>query len=273
MFLLATNPKVIRIRGHIFPVSVVNLGPRANLELAQYSLRAFEQRSLHLVKRYLRKELTVIDVGSNIGIWISFLANVLGESSQVHAFEPNPTAQTFLKSFVTVNNLANINLHNLALSNSEGTANLFIDEDNATDPYASLNPGRIPNYIQVRTSTLDIEFDRFANAPELGFIKLDVEGFELEVLEGADSAIRRYMPDLCIEINMFSWATRKHSLLALEDHLKALDYILFMEKATSRGLKLEEIKTLPLLPDPVSNIHCFNRNRIKDLKRDELILL
>jgi hypothetical protein len=120
---------------------------------------------------------------------------------------------------------------------------------------------------------LDIEFDRFGNAPELGFIKLDVEGFELEVLEGAASTIRRYMPDLCMEINMFSWATRQQSLLALEDQLKALDYILFMEKGTSKGFKLQEIKSLPLLPDPVSNIHCFNRNRIKDLERDELLIL
>ncbi len=262
---------LIKVRGHVFPKPRGSGSSRYYLEIAQYALGVFERRSLLLVKRYLRRNLTTIDIGANVGIWTSFLANELGETSIIHAFEPNPGAIKFLKNLVRMNSLENIKLHELALSNSEGEVQLHLNNLEDADVYASMQPGRTTNYIQVQSNTLDKSLQLLGSDLEIGFIKIDVEGFELEVLQGSEKTLRRHKPDICLEVNMFSWATRKVSLLSLEKLLSGFGYKIYEEKSTPSGLTLNEIKSLAQLADPVSNIHCFSVERVNILQSQKLI--
>ncbi|MEA2937228.1 MAG: hypothetical protein QOC56_732 [Alphaproteobacteria bacterium] len=137
---------------------------------------------------------TAVDVGANRGIYSYALSRVAGA---VEAFEPNPD----LAGFATAMLGTRARIHQVALSNREGSATLHVPRTekgaalhllgNLGDIYAT--PERLG--LAVRLATLD-QFG-FQN---VGFIKIDVEGSEMDVIEGAKDTIARQRPTLLVEL-------------------------------------------------------------------------
>jgi FkbM family methyltransferase len=139
----------------------------------------------------------VIDVGANIGIYaLPWAAS--GTDVTVHCFEPNPVARSRLARNVALNRLAaRIRMHAEALSDHAGTATLY-----ASDDMSSLNQGvytgagrAVPTEVPLARldEVLGIE------GPPVSFMKIDVQGHELEVLRGAEAVISRHRPALILE--------------------------------------------------------------------------
>ncbi len=130
------------------------------------------------------------DVGANFGPYTYALAR---RSSRVHAFEPNPVCATALRSW----RAPNVLVHQVALSDRSGTATLTIPLDGSVErptqaSIAATGDGRT---VEVATATLDdFGLDR------LDFVKIDVEGHERAVIDGADATLRRCRPLILIEI-------------------------------------------------------------------------
>ncbi len=124
-----------------------------------------------------------IDIGGHIGFWSMWLAE---EFDSVHAFEPaSEHAECFSR------NLAgkNVALHRCALGSSDGVAGLSVNAENSGKSCMSKGED-----IQVRT------LDSFS-FQDVGLIKIDVEGYEPEVLEGAADTIKRCKPLVVFEDN------------------------------------------------------------------------
>jgi FkbM family methyltransferase len=140
------------------------------------------------------------DVGANIGFF-SLIAAKMNPRLRVIAFEPNPTMYGILSENKRLNDLSNLTAEPLALSNQEGESTLFLSE---SDMSASLVPGFqdfSPSIgsVLVRANTLDGYLKRF-EFPRTLLLKIDVEGHELAVLEGAMSTINTFKPDIIIEV-------------------------------------------------------------------------
>ena len=137
---------------------------------------------------------TAIDVGANRGYYSWALAGVAGT---VEAFEPNPVLARFAQAKLG----KRARLHEVALSDHEGVATLYVPRrasgsslhiiGNLDNVYAH---DRVDE-IQVRLATLDSY--GFEN---VGFLKIDVEGSEMEVLAGARETIRINRPNMLIEL-------------------------------------------------------------------------
>jgi FkbM family methyltransferase len=136
-----------------------------------------------------------IDVGANEGLYSYAVAKLF---DRVEAFEPNETASADLRDY----NCPKINLHGVALSRSEGEATLHVPilaHGLISVGYGSLERETLPPSHSVttqivRTKTLDsYGFENIA------FIKIDVEGHELQVLEGATETIARCRPIILLE--------------------------------------------------------------------------
>jgi FkbM family methyltransferase len=136
-----------------------------------------------------------IDVGANEGLYSYAVAKLF---DRVEAFEPNETASADLRDY----NCPKINLHGVALSRSEGEATLHVPilaHGLINVGYGSLERETLPPSDSVttqivRTKTLDsYGFENIA------FIKIDVEGHELQVLEGATETIARCRPIILLE--------------------------------------------------------------------------
>jgi FkbM family methyltransferase len=137
---------------------------------------------------------TAIDVGANRGYYAWALAGV---AATVEAFEPNPVLARFAQTKLG----SRVRLHEVALSDHEGVATLYVPRRaSGLSLHIIGNLGNVyaqdsVDQIQVRLATLDSY-----GLENVGFIKIDVEGSEMEVLAGARETIRINRPIMLIEL-------------------------------------------------------------------------
>jgi FkbM family methyltransferase len=162
---------------------------RGNLQRLLYleGERFIEERSI--IRRLVRPGLGAIDVGANIGYYALMLANQIGPGSEVICIEPEPANLVELRRNIEANHLTNVTVLAAAAAAEEGSAELLCGINGQVVP---LGHGEI----RVRTLALDRLAER-----AIGFIKIDVEGYELEVLRGARNLISRHQPNLFVEVH------------------------------------------------------------------------
>ena len=142
----------------------------------------------------------MLDIGANTGFYSAILEDIVG-SANLHLFEPLPHLHQYLKQ-----HFKKARVFDFALSDKEGSQSIripFID-GKRFDTRATLNRHVEPNQtgfdeIEVRFFPLDTVAKKAQFGP-IGFIKIDVEGHELEVLNGGAETINRFKPLILIEI-------------------------------------------------------------------------
>jgi len=170
-----------------------------NLNLTENVLkkRVFKQHILDLhikefmlgqTKMYLSKDKNVIDVGAATGMYSSFFAQ---HSKEVYAFEAVPPVYKQLE--LVGQRIKNINCYNLAVSDFDGKSEFYVDDKRLSNSsFQNLVNGQ---KIEVET----IKLDNF-KLNNIGFMKIDVEGVELDVLNGAVDIIKEYKPTCMVEV-------------------------------------------------------------------------
>ncbi|MCM0000687.1 MAG: FkbM family methyltransferase [Erythrobacter sp.] len=172
------------------------------------------ERELRELPRFVKAEDYCLDVGCNIGVYSYHLSKLGGK---VIAFEPNPD----LAKLVSELGLPNVEMRQVALSNVDGTAELTMPRGvDAGHAFASLRSDAFGDgptkVVSVPTCRLDS-----MELPTVSFIKIDVEGFEEQVVEGAMATLGRDQPILLIEIE------ERHNeggLARIAERLGQLDY-------------------------------------------------
>jgi FkbM family methyltransferase len=142
-----------------------------------------------------------VDVGANIGL---ITLNVLAELPKtiIYAFEPGPHQYSLFKKTIEANNLNDrVFLNNKALSNKQGRSRFAVHETKHSSGDGFLFTGRAKSarYIFVDCQTLD-DWWKINNKKNIKLIKIDTEGSELMVLEGAEKVIENCQPFIVLEI-------------------------------------------------------------------------
>jgi FkbM family methyltransferase len=153
-----------------------------------------EEELIHL-DRITSGGSLAVDVGANQGYYSYSLSRRFHE---VHAFEPN----TRLADELERQRPANVQVHNIALSSAVGELDLFIPLVDGVEQHgwASFDPGNLSGARDFRILKVPVRrLDDFALGG-VAFVKIDVEGHELKVLEGALDTLRRNQPIVLIEI-------------------------------------------------------------------------
>jgi FkbM family methyltransferase len=232
------KPKFIRSLWNLF----ADRCPRVACEFDLLRKNRYFEQDLWLIPKYCSKDAISIDVGVNEGIFSRWMAKF---SKNVEGFECNPLLYSRLKDFLP----SKVHLNECALSNSDGFTVLRFDPENTgIGTIEALNRldqnTGIANVIelQVPTRRLDaFEFGRVA------FMKIDVEGHELEVLKGAAGLIERDRPVLLIEIEdrhcrgnlkaVPSWlAHYGYTLKVLDVRRKELTEVASIEESAENGV-------------------------------------
>jgi FkbM family methyltransferase len=181
----------------------VMVRPQENIGSSIYYYGIFDLVVPESIFRLLDPGEAAVDVGANIGQNTSLMASCAGRSGVVIAFEPHPEIFQELTSHVRLwqsLELARIQLENVALGSAEGEAALIDGADFATNRgSACLAQGvardRLANHVHVRT--MDSYLD---GVSAVGLCKIDVEGHELNVLQGAHRTLaRRGIRDIIYE--------------------------------------------------------------------------
>jgi FkbM family methyltransferase len=135
----------------------------------------------HFIQRYVKHDSIVLDVGANIGIYTLWLSQFVSERGRVIAFEPDPQNHQRCAENIRRNGLDAVRLEQVALSDRSGTLQFSVGEDTENHLLPQNSHGAACTYVEA--TTLDEYCERNGIA-SIDFMKIDVEGAELMVLQG-----------------------------------------------------------------------------------------
>jgi len=176
--------------GHRIYIDLMDCGVSRHVLFSTY-----ESKETDIIREHLKPGSVFIDIGANIGWYTIQASHWVGEKGVVIAFEPRPSTFQYLLKSIQENGLSNVRLFNIALSNAPGTGNLMKVEGQRNTGGSYLGTGK---GIEVPLQTLD---QLSENLDRLDMIKMDVEGWEPMVIEGAKKTIKKYKPIIVSEIS------------------------------------------------------------------------
>jgi FkbM family methyltransferase len=173
---------------------------RDHVERQVYFMGLYEPIEVFVLLRLLRPGMTMIDGGANVGQFTILAADAVSPGGAVHSFEPVPTTFGKLQRNVEINAFSNVHTNNAALWREPTTLRLGLAADKA-DNAGAFGIDMVDAVAEVETRATSL--DGYAEAheiPHVDFIKLDVEGAELQALHGMDHVLERDHPTLLVEI-------------------------------------------------------------------------
>lgn len=163
--------------------------------------KGIEGGEQNFLLRFLQPGMTVLDLGAHHGLYTLLFSRRVGVKGRVIAFEPSPRERRRLQWHIRLNRCANVQVELLALGSSEGVAELFVCLGRETG-CNSLRPPAVSEptkSIEVSVTTLD-NYLQNSRIDLVDFIKLDVEGAELEVPQGGSRLISNSKPLILCEL-------------------------------------------------------------------------
>jgi FkbM family methyltransferase len=140
---------------------------------------------------------TALDIGANLGEWTVPLARAVGTTGRVIAVEPNPAIAAALSRTLAINNLTQTQVLDLAVSDRRGSAELVLNPASSGESRLGTST-ESRSSVTVQTHRLD-DLVAKHGVNRLDLVKIDVEGHERQVLEGATATLRRFRPAVVIE--------------------------------------------------------------------------
>jgi FkbM family methyltransferase len=164
---------------------------------------AFEEASQKTLFELAKNRRAIIDVGTNIGCVLMNFAR-LSPDAVVYGFEPDAANFEKARTNLSLNQFQNVNLNQKALGTHRAKAKIYsVNENNAGmnrirvagEGHDGLGEGS-----EIEVISLD-DFVEKTSIKTVDLIKIDVEGFELNVLKGAQHSLRRFRPTLFVELD------------------------------------------------------------------------
>jgi len=181
-----------RVRGEQF---FIQLNDPCQYDLV---LGIHEPEVAEFIESELRNGMTFVDVGPNVGYYTLLGARRVGTSGKVIALEPDPEVLAILRKNIAINLLSNVQVVHGAASRTCGQARL--GRARSSSYSTGLYCEDAANWIEVPRYSLDSVIGRL-NVSRVDLIKLDVEGAELEVIEGMSEILRSDRPKLIMELH------------------------------------------------------------------------
>ncbi len=227
------------------------------VERTLYYFGTYEKGTLNFIKEHLKKGSTFFDIGANIGLMSIFAARCLGDSGKVYSFEANPETARLLSYNIDLNKISNIEVVDKAVGNDTGRIRIYDNWSVNRGGATLIKPEKQMNSFEVELIRIDDIF-KYSNSA-IDMIKIDVEGFELDVLKGLKEVlIRPVPPKLIIECS----ADRNNhydSVYEIYDFIKAVNSYKIYKLSTSKEHPghLVEITSKEELPKH-DNIFCIH---------------
>lgn len=229
-----------------------------------YFLGEYEPAITNIVKRIVKPGDVCFDFGGNIGWYTTLLQKLVGPAGAVHSFEPVPPTFQILKENVRANeNAGAVRLNNLAAGAETGRINLHLFDD-LPDGHASQSDfGKTDYRIYDCPVTTVNEYLKKNQIDRAEFVKVDIEGAELMLLQGATDFFRLKRPPI-FEIEMALATTRGfgYQLNEIIEFIRGLyDYEFYVINEQTGGLeKFEKFDS----GDIGANVLCVPAGHYRD---------
>jgi FkbM family methyltransferase len=189
----------------------------------------YEWAETAIVGQLLRSGATAIDIGANIGYYTALFARLSGPAGAVHAFEANPLTAALLGLTMAENHWTQVTINNVAAGDTASVAHIkpLDTADVVRDGDLNLGGWSLREVEggawEIPVLPLD-QYVRDKHIAKVHLVKIDVEGFELRVLQGADVVLRSLRPYLIMEMRAVGEPDRMRCNSMVE-HLHQRNYV------------------------------------------------
>ena len=189
-------------------------------------------REMRFMLDYLRPGDRFIDVGANAGIYTLLACSIIGPEGSVEAIEPNPDAAALLVENLYLNQIKNVSVHGIALSDTSARVSFHTTADTCTS-YVGVAGETPVSEFQTQAERMDEHLPEFQYA----MAKLDVEGYEPFIIRGASKWLRSDNPPV-MQIETAGYSNRYGiSTTELIEELKCFGYFTAIYDHLTRSLQ------------------------------------
>jgi FkbM family methyltransferase len=185
-----------------------------------------------LLKRILFTGAVVVDAGANIGIYSEFLSRCVGPTGAVHSFEPSP--DNFKRLHAATRKLSNVRLSQAAVGERSGKSELYLSDKLNVDHRAYMAAGDSRRTVPIEIVALD---DYFKPGERVDLIKMDIQGYELHALRGANRVLEDNS-DIRLLVEFWPYGLRQAGV-------NGADLIAALEQ---KGMALRQVSGAGLIP-------------------------
>ncbi len=184
-------PASIRI-----PEGSLTLNPDDPVVSGALMLGAYEVIFGKIFREALAPDMTIVDIGANIGYYTLIASAHAGKDGKVIAYEPEPENLRLLERTIAKNHLENVIVVTSAVGEKTGNATLYCDPNNKGKHTLLPVEGNTPTTVQ--TTTLDASLEN-QNLHRVDVIKIDIEGWEAKAFRGMQKTLATYHPQIFFE--------------------------------------------------------------------------
>ena len=179
---------------------------------AVHSFGDLDPKVTWVAQRILRPGDTALDIGANLGLVAIAMADAVGIRGRVEAFEPQPRFAELTRRSALLNGFSHLTLHEIALGRSDAEVTLHIPNENKGRASIGRAEGA-DEAIQIMQRQAGEVLEGLALGP-IRLMKMDVEGYETEIIAGAEAYLRRNPPDaILFELNEYDGAFGEQELV------------------------------------------------------------
>ena len=194
-----SNQFIVDVNQYKLEVIPGDLGISSELIMFQ----THEPLTTKLLSKELKKGMTCLDVGGNIGYYTLLESNIVGNNGKVIAIEPSPVNFKHLKKNLSIQDAKNVDAYNFAAGDVDGEVNFLVyRESNGSftipDGETTDLPGEL---IKVPAKRMDTFLNEL-NIEHVDFVRMDVEGYEHHIIEGMKNIIKNSKPMFQIEVHV-----------------------------------------------------------------------
>lgn len=183
----------------------------------------YEKSSFDFFRKHIKPGAVTIDIGAHIGLYSVFFARLTGE--KVYSFEPTPSTLTILRETVKINKCEDkITIIPAAVAEKAGKATFYTSKTEEISTSNSLVEFHLGAAYQregsYEVNVTSIDDFTLKNNLKAGFLKIDAEGVELEVLKGARNTFLQQRPVSILGLHPFAYVNKAETLSEIWDILK-----------------------------------------------------
>lgn len=197
----------------------------------RYFERDYELNNINFINNYVSAGMTAVDVGAHIGLLTTIIAKKVTNTGKVFSFEPTASTYSLLKQTIDLNYISSIvTTVPAAVSKSNGSTFFYVSDIDAHNSNSLSNNNRASvteRKVQVKLVGID-EFKREQNIARIDFIKIDAEGAELSVLQGATTILDADRPKVILALHPASIINFGDTLAQIWDFIEAKRYKVFL---------------------------------------------
>jgi FkbM family methyltransferase len=187
-----------------------------------------------LLRRILFAGAVVVDAGANIGIYSEFLSRSVGPTGTVHSFEPSP--DNFKRLHAATRKLSNVRLSQAAVGEHSGKSELYLSDKLSVDHRSYMAAGDSRRTLPIEIVALD---DYFKPGERVDLIKMDIQGYELHALRGANRVLED-SPDIALLVEFWPYGLKQAGA-------NWIDLIAALEQ---KGMVIRQVSSEGLIPFP-----------------------